>query len=48
MTKEQQIAQFSERFAKAFGSNAVSLILYGSAAGPEFNENTRISTCSAC
>ncbi len=38
MTKEQQIAQFSERFAKAFGGNAVSLILYGSAAGPEFNE----------
>ena len=39
MTKEQQIAQFTERFVKAFGTSAVSLILYGSAAGSEFNEH---------
>ena len=38
MTKDQQITQFSERFVKSFGDNAVSLILYGSGAGPEFNE----------
>jgi hypothetical protein len=38
MTKEQQIAEFRERFVKGFGESAVSLILYGSAAGPEFNE----------
>ena len=39
MNKEQQIEQFRERFVKAFGDSAVALILYGSAAGPEFNEH---------
>ncbi len=39
MTKEKQISQFTERFVKAFGESAVSLILYGSAAGTEFNEH---------
>lgn len=38
MDKEQQISQFLERFKKAFGADAVSLILYGSAAGREFND----------
>jgi hypothetical protein len=36
--KDQQISQFTERFVKAFGDNAVSLILYGSGAGAEFSE----------
>lgn len=39
MKKDQQIAQFTEKFGKAFGDNAVALILYGSAAGAEFNEH---------
>ena len=38
MDKDQQISQFLERFKKAFGADAVSLILYGSAAGREFND----------
>jgi hypothetical protein len=38
MTKDQQIQQFNERFVKTFGDRAVSLILYGSGAGPEFND----------
>lgn len=38
MTKEEQITRFTERFVKAFGDSAVSLILYGSGAGPEFND----------
>lgn len=39
MNKEVQLKQFTERFTKAFGANAVALILYGSAAGAEFNEH---------
>lgn len=39
MNKEEQLKQFTERFTKAFGANAVALILYGSAAGAEFNEH---------